>query len=264
MSHTLSSWGPIRVYSRDWTSFRFVWRTALFGSVAQPLMYLLGVGLGIGELVDGGPGGAAALGGMSYFAFYATALIATTSMFVLGQEALWPTMDGFTWSQAHQAMIATPLTPRDVALGKGLYYAFRGLFTSGGVAIVLACFADTRSWGLVPAVPVGVLTGLSFAMPIAAWIATRQSDNSFSAILRVGIIPMFLFGGAFYPVDQLPSWLAFVARLTPIWHGIELCRGLVLGGLDMATGLMHLFVLVAFVVAGSVAATITFDRRLRP
>lgn len=264
MSQAISSWGPVRVYFRDWTYFRFVWRHALFGSVVQPLMYLLGVGLGIGELVDAGPGGADALGGVSYFAFYATALLATTSMFVLGQEALWPTMDGFTWSHAHEAMIATPLTSRDVALGKGLYYALRGVLTSAGVAVVLACFEETRSWGLVAAVPVGMLTGLAFAMPIAAWIATRQTDNSFSAILRFGIIPMFLFGGAFYPVDQLPPSLAAVARLTPIWHGIELCRGLVLGGLDVAGGIIHLLVLVGFVVAGSVAATITFDRRLRP
>jgi lipooligosaccharide transport system permease protein len=173
-------------------------------------------------------------------------------------------MDGFTWSQAHQAMVATPLSSRDVALGKGLYYALRGVVSSAGVAIVLACFSETRSWGLVPAVPVGVLTGLSFAMPFAAWVATRDSDNSFSALLRFGIIPMFLFGGAFYPIDQLPPAVEFVARLTPIWHGIELCRGLVLGGLEPATGLLHLCVLIAFVTAGSYAATRTFDRRLRP
>jgi lipooligosaccharide transport system permease protein len=264
MTHAISSWGPVRVYFRDWTYFRFVWRTALFGSVAQPLMYLLGVGLGIGLLVDGGPGGSGALGGVSYFAFYATALIATTPMFVLGQESLWPTMDGFTWSQAHQAMISTPLSARDVALGKGLYYALRGLIASAGVAFVLTFFDETRSWGLVAAVPVGVLTGLAFAMPIAAWVATRHTDNSFSAILRFGIIPMFLFTGAFYPIDQLPSGLAFVARLTPIWHGIELCRGLVLGGLETTTALAHLLVLIGFVAAGSLAASITFDRRLRP
>jgi lipooligosaccharide transport system permease protein len=260
----LASWGPVRVYSRDWTYFRFVWRTAVLGSVVQPLMYLLGVGLGIGALVDAGPGGSEALGGVSYFAFYATALIATTSMFVLGQESLWPTMDGFTWSEAHQAMIATPLRPRDVAIGKGLYYSLRGVLTSGGVAVVLACFDETRSWGLIAAIPVGVLTGLSFAMPFAAWIATRQTDNSFSAIIRFGMIPMFLFGGAFYPIDQLPPALEFIVRLTPIWHGIDLCRGLVLGGLDAGTGLVHLLVLIGYVSAGTLAAAVTFDRRLRP
>jgi len=262
--HTITSLGPVRVYWREWTYFRLVWRTAVFGSVIQPLMYLLGIGLGIGELVDGGPAGPDALGGVSYFAFYATALIATTPMFVLGQESLWPTMDGFTWSQAHQAMVATPLTSRDVALGKGLYFGLRGLVASAGVVGVLACFAETRSWGLIAAIPVGMLTGLSYAMAFAAWVATRDTDNSFSALLRIGIIPMFLFGGAFYPVNQLPPVLEAIAQVTPIWHGIELCRGLVLGGLDLATGLLHLVVLIAFVAAGSVAASITFDRRLRP
>lgn len=264
MIAALTSWGPMRVYHRDWTFFRFVWRTALFGSLVQPLMYLIGVGLGIGELVDAGPAGSDALGGVSYFAFYATALLATTPMFVLGQEALWPTMDGFTWSQAHQAMIATPLSARDVALGKGLYYGLRGLLTTVGVAAVLALFDETRSWGLIAAVPVGILTGLCFSMAFAAWVATRESDTSFSSLLRFGIIPMFLFGGAFYPIDQLPPVLEFVARLTPVWHGIELCRGLVLGGMDPLTGFIHLAVLLGFVTAGTVAATITFDRRLRP
>ena len=75
---------------------------------------------------------------------------------------------------------------------------------------------------------------------------------------------MFLFGGAFYPIDQLPSALQSVARLTPIWNGIELCRGLVLGGLDLVAGLVHLVVLVGYIVVGGVVATITFDRRLRP
>jgi lipooligosaccharide transport system permease protein len=251
------------VYLRDWTYFGFVWRTVIFGSLIQPLMYLLGVGLGIGELVDAGPG-ADTLDGVSYFAFYATALIATAPMFVAGQEALWPTMDGFSWSEAHQAMIATPLSSRDVAIGKGLYFGLRGLLSSVGVALVLACFDDTRSWGLIAAVPVGALTGLCFAMPFAAWVATRRSDVSFPVLMRFGIIPMFLFGGAFYPVDQLPPSIEFAARLTPIFHGIELCRGLVLGGLDLATGLLHLGVLILVIAVSTAIATVTFDRRLRP
>ena len=79
---------------------------------------LLGVGLGVGELVDRGPEAANVLGDTSYFAFYATALLATTSMFVLAQESLWPTVDGFTWSNAHQAMISTPLNATDIVFGK--------------------------------------------------------------------------------------------------------------------------------------------------
>ena len=148
--HRISSWGPLRVYLRDWIYFKRMWWSILIGSVVQPLMFLLGVGLGVGELVDRGPEAANLLGDTSYFAFYATALMATTSMFVLAQESLWPTMDGFTWSHAHEAMISTPLNATDIVLGKTLHYAMRGIVTSGGVAAVLALFTETRSLGLIP------------------------------------------------------------------------------------------------------------------
>ncbi len=259
----LSQWGPVRVYLRDWTFFKRMWWSVLIGSIVQPLMFLLGVGLGVGELVDRGPEAVNLLGDTSYFAFYATALLATTAMFVVAQEALWPTMDGFTWSNAHQAMISTPLDATDIVLGKAIHYAVRAIVTSGGVALVLAMFDDTRSLGLIPAAFIGAFTGLAFALPIAAWTATRTTDSSFPAILRFGIIPMFLFGGAFYPIEQLPTWLQPVAWFTPLWHGIELCRGLVLGGLTAGSAVGHLAVLGVFVTAGLVAARFTFDRRLR-
>ena len=259
----MSGWGPVRVYLLDWTFFKRTWVSVLIGSIVQPLMFLLGVGLGVGELVDRGPAAANLLGDTSYFAFYATALLATTSMFVVAQEALWPTMDGFTWSNAYQAMISAPLRATDIVLGKTIHYAVRAIVTSGGVAAVLALFDDTRSLGLIPAAFIGALTGLAFALPIAAWTATRTTDASFPAILRFGIIPMFLFGGAFYPIEQLPSWLQPVAWFTPLWHGIELCRGLVLGGLSAGPAVGHLAVLLVFVGAGLAAARITFDRRLR-
>lgn len=259
----LSSWAPVRVYLRDWAFFKSGWWSVLVGSVVQPLMFLLGVGLGVGELVDGGSESANVLGDTSYFAFYATALLATTSMFVLSQEALWPTMDGFTWSNAYEAMISTPLGTTDILLGKAIHYGVRGIVTSGGVAVVLTLFTDTRSIGLVPAALVGTLTGLAFALPIAAWTATRTTDSSFPAILRFGIIPMFLFGGAFYPIEQLPGWLQPVAWFTPLWHGVELSRGLVLGGLDLGAGVGHLAVLLGFCAAGFAVARRTFERRLR-
>lgn len=259
----LSSLPAVRVYERDWTYFTRVITGVLLSSLFQPLLYLLGVGIGVGRLVDGAEGSVGILGGESYFAFYATALIATTSMFIQGQEALWPTMDGFTYSNTYGAMIATPIEPRDIVLARMLHYSVRGIVTCSGVALVLAVFDDTRSWGLLPAIPAGVLTGLAFAMPFAAWTATRQGDISFPAIIRFGMIPMFLFGGAFYPISQLPDWLRPVAWATPLWHGVELVRGLVLGGRSVPVQIGHVLVLAGFVLAGTWAAAVTFERRLR-
>lgn len=253
----------MRVYERDWRYFRQVLTGVLLSSLVQPLLYLLGVGIGVGRLVDQGEGSAEILGGEPYFAFYATALIATGSMFIQGQEALWPTMDGFKYSNTYRAMIATPIEPTDIVLARMIHFSVRGFVACSGVALVLAVFADTRSWGLLPAIPAGIITGLAFAMPFAAWTATREGDISFAAIIRFGMIPMFLFGGAFYPISQLPGWLQPVAWVTPLWHGIELIRGLVLGGRSGLAQLGHLAALTGFVVAGTWAAAVAFERRLR-
>ncbi|MFK8025605.1 MAG: ABC transporter permease [Ilumatobacter sp.] len=255
--------GAIRVVERDLVFFRRIWKAVVLSSVIQPLMFLLGVGVGVGSLVDNGPTAADVLGDVSYFAFYATAIIATATMFVASQEALWPTMDGFMWSNAYRAMLATPVVPSDVVFGQLLKFALRSFITSSGVALVLVLFDDTRSLGLVPAVAFGVLLGLAFAMPCAAWTATRDSDQSFPAILRFVIIPMFLFGGAFYPITQLPGALQPVAWFTPLWHGVELCRGAVLGGLSIADLVLHVGVLGLYVTAGTAACLVTFRRRLR-
>lgn len=255
--------GAIRVVERDLVFFRRIWKAVLLSSVVQPLMFLLGVGLGVGTLVDRGPAAADVLGDVSYFAFYATAIVATATMFVAGQEALWPTMDGFMWSNAYRAMLSTPIVSRDVVFGQLMRFALRSAITSSGVAIVLLFFDDTRSWGLPLAVAGGVLTGLSFAMPFAAWTATRDTDSSFAAILRFIVIPMFLFGGAFYPISQLPGALQPIAWFTPLWHGVELSRGSVLGGLTVTDTLLHVGVLALYITCGTAACLVTFEKRLR-
>jgi lipooligosaccharide transport system permease protein len=184
-------------------------------------------------------------------------------MIVASQEAMWPVMDGFTWGSQYRAMAATPLRPIDIVNGLTLWHATRGALAAGGVAVVLALFPSTRSWGLIPAVPFAVLTGMAFAAPIMAWASTREtSDQSFPAIMRFGIVPMFLFAGAFYPITELPGWLQVVARCTPLYHGVELCRGAVLHTLGVAAGLVHVVVLFAFWLTGVLISRVVFARRL--
>ena len=259
----MSTPAAVRVWESHFAIYKRIWRSNMLGSLFQPLLYLLGMGVGVGMLVDEGTASAEILGGVDYFAFLAPALLATTAMIVVAQEAMWPVMDGFTWSNAFRAMAATPLRPADVAAGTGLWHATRGALAAAGVAIVLALFPSTRSWGLLLAVPFATLTGMAFAGPITAWSSTRVGgDQSFPAIMRFGIIPMFLFAGAFYPIEQLPDWLQPVARVTPLYHGVELCRGAVLGTLGVADGVVHVAVLVVYWLAGFVICRRTFARRL--
>jgi lipooligosaccharide transport system permease protein len=252
----------VRVWETNLAGYKRIWRSNLLGSFVQPFLYLLGMGVGVGALIDRGPTATEVLGDVDYVSFLAPALIATTAMLVVVQEAMWPVMDGFMWSYAYRAMAATPLEPGQVAGGVALWHATRGLIVATGVASVLALFPQTRSWGLLPAVAFGVLTAMAFALPVTAWSSSRETDQSFPAILRFAVIPMFLFAGAFYPVEQLPDWLQPVAWLTPLFHGVELCRGAVLGTLEAGAGAIHAAVLVAYALVGFVIARRSFARRL--
>ena len=122
-------------------------------------------------------------------------------------------------------MAATPLSPAQIATGWGRGTQLGTLIGVSGVAVALAMFADTRSWGAVAAILVAVLCGLAFALPSRPGrrpdTAGRRSRRSTVS----AVTPMFLFGGAFFPIDQLPDWLEPVAKVTPLWHGVELCRG---------------------------------------
>jgi lipooligosaccharide transport system permease protein len=219
------------------------------------------MGLGVGKLVDNGSN-SDVLGGLSYFQFLAPALLATSAMMVSASEGTWPVLLGFKWGRSYFAAAATPLTPSQIMTGVAMWQTTKALITASGVAFALCLFPDTRTWGLVPAVVFAVFTGVAFSAPLTAWTATRDVDNSFSTIQRFIITPLFLFGGAFYPIEQLPSWMQTIAKITPIWHGVELCRNSVNGRLEWDTTLFHVGYLLLFAVVGWLLASRTFAKRL--
>jgi lipooligosaccharide transport system permease protein len=103
---------------------------------------------------------------------------------------------------------------------------------------------------------------LAFATPIMAFTATRRDDSGFASIFRFVITPLFLLGGAFFPLSKLPLFLQAVAWVTPLAHGVALCRGLVLGHLVIGEAALHVAVMAVYVVAGLIVARILFQRRL--
>jgi len=254
--------GAVRAWESQWTYYRVNWRSNVFGAFLQPFLYLLGMGVGVGQLVDSRSGSTELLGGLTYYQFLAPALLATTGMTLAAGDSLWPVMAGFKWQRFFHAQAQTPLTPAQVSNGFVLWLVTRAAIGVVGVAAVLALFPSSRRWGLLLALPFGVLTALAFAAPLVAWSASRESERSFPSIMRFGITPLFLFGGAFFPIEQLPGWLRPVAQATPLWHGVELCRGAVFNTLTLGTTVAHVAVLAGFAVVGLWLATRSFSTRL--
>ena len=254
--------GIARVFEYRLLSYRRTFRSSIFNSFVGPALFLAAMGVGLGTYVD--QSATAELGGVSYLAFLAPGLLAATAMQTASFEATFPIMGGLVWNRVYHAMYATPIRPSDVALGNLAWIAFRVLLVSSVFVLVTALFGAAASPLIVLAIPVGVLTGLAFAGPIAAFSATQRTVEKFNAVFRFGITPLFLFSGTFFPIESLPTFLQPVAWLTPLYHGVALSRGLSLGtaGEEPLLMLAHAAVLLAFAAAGAYAAVRTVSARL--
>lgn len=241
------------------TVYRRVWRGSIIGRFLSPLLFLLSMGLGLGSLVDSASGG---VDGRSYLQFVVPAIVATQSMWVAMGESTYQVLAYLKWNRMYDAMLATPLTVTDVLLGHLLAVVGHMVLATTIFVAVAALFGAFASWWALLAVPVAVLTGMAFTVPIFAYSARQDGDDGFNILFRLLITPLMLFSGTFFPVDQLPLLLRPIAWVTPLWHGVELCRAAAYASFSPLADLGHLAVLVGYVAVGWLLARRSFTRRL--
>lgn len=256
-----SGWSLAARQLRFWlTNYRRTWRGSIYSSVLNPVLFLGAIGLGLGSLVNAH--GTARLGGVSYLAFLAPGLLAAAAMETAVGESTYPVYGSVKWNKVYQAAVASPLRPVDIFHGHVLFVTLRLAMNCSIFLAVAAAFGAVRSAWMIAAVPVAVLTGLAFATPIEAWAVTRTKDTSFAVIYRFIMIPLFLFSGIFFPVTQLPAGIRPLAYLTPLWHGVSLCRALSLGTATWGGALVHVGYLALWAGAGVIAGQRAYRRRL--
>jgi lipooligosaccharide transport system permease protein len=230
-------------------------------AIAIPIATVGGIGWGIGSLVSAGSE-ASRLGGVDYLDFVAPALVVAGSWQGAAGDSLWPILGHLKWLHTYDGMVATTLGVPDVVVGHLWWIVYRNLLSSVLATIVLAAFGVPHSWLVLLLPLVAVLTAVAVAAPLMAFSATREEDQAFALAYRMGVVPLFLFSGTFYPVDQLPEVLQAVVRVVPLWHGVELARGASLGTLDLLPALGHAAYLLLWFVVGFTLALRTFRRRL--
>jgi lipooligosaccharide transport system permease protein len=232
-------------------SYRKSWRATVTVAFLNPLFFLFSIGVLLGGIVDEGN---ANLGGLSYLEFVAPGLLAATAMQIGTNEGSFPVMAGLKWTKTYHAVVATPVRVTELFLGFFGWVALRILVAAVIFTAVAAAVGAFRSpWALLaPFAALGC--GLAFAAPIAATASAVENSSVLTAIFRFGILPLFLFSGTFFPISQLPAALEWVARVTPLWHGVTLCRELAAGTAELWPALGHAGYLAAFTLAGTVFA----------
>ena len=250
----------VRAFQCWLTVYRRIWRSSVWSSVLGPLFYLGALGFGLGTLVD--RHGTASLGGVSYLAFVAPAILASSAMSTAMSEASWPVFGSVKWNKVYIAAQASPLRLADVFRGHLMFMTTRIAMNAALVTAFVWAFGAARSPWVALAWPAATLTGLAFAAPIAAWAVTVKTDSSLIYLYRFVMVPLMLFSGTFFPLSQLPGWLRALAYATPLWHGVDLCRMLSLGIIDLPRALIHVAYLTALSAVGIWAGARTYRRRL--
>jgi lipooligosaccharide transport system permease protein len=238
-------------------------QTVLFTAVGSPLVYLYAMGVGLASLVDGNLGDDA-IDGVSYLAFLAPALLASSAIAVASEEFTYPIMLGFKWNPTFFGMNASSIQPGQIINGLVISVAARMLVTCTIFYVFMLAFGAVPGRLGFVAVPVALVTGLAFGVLVMAYTATLKDDTGQLAMVqRFVILPMTLFSGTFFPLDVLPPYLQWIGWISPLWHGTELSRVFAYGLPEpIWLSLVHVLYLAALLAIGWVWARRLATRRL--
>lgn len=252
--------GSLRVVEAGARVYRRTWRGSVISTFLNPILYLLAMGVGLGELVDEGTGGASLE--LPYLTFLAPGLLAAAAMQTGAGDASYPVMAGIKWRRTYEATLATPIGVPELVLGHLGWVAVRLTFVATVFSMIMVLFDATTIVEGLASIPPAVLTGIAFSAMVTAYTATLKNEVGLSSLFRFVIIPLFLFSGTFFPIEQLPDYLEPIAYITPLWHGVELCRGFALGIEFTVHPLVSIAYLAALTVVGALLAIRVLGKRL--
>ncbi len=244
----------LAVWQRNLRVWRKILLPSALGNFGEPLLYLLAFGYGFGELVGD-------LGQLPYVAFLASGIVCSSLLFTSSFEAMYSAFTRMANQQTWNAMLNAPLVVDDIVLGEVLWAATKGMLSSSAILIVAAAMGLVADWRALLVLPVLALAGFAFAACAMVVTAFARSFDFFLYFFTLGLTPMLLTGGVFFPREQFPEWLQRAAFLLPLPHVVELVRPLLTGGSLHGPGL-HLAVILGYGSAGLIVSTALVRRRL--
>jgi lipooligosaccharide transport system permease protein len=230
------------------------WALVLSGFF-EPVFYLASMGIGLGAMI----GTVQTSTGLevSYAAFIAPALLAVSAMNGAIYDSTWNVFFKLNYGKLYEGMLSTSLGPLDVALGEILYALLRGLLYATGFMIIMQIAGLNLAWTAILAIPAVLLIAFGFAsvgMAVTSYMKAFQQMDWINFVM----LPMFLFSATFYPITVYPEFIQWIVKALPLWHGVELVRGLTTGALSPA-----MFVHVAYYVVMIAIGLVFTTKRLR-
>ncbi len=243
-----------------WRRNLLVWKKLAFasvlGNIADPLLYMLALGYGIGAFVP-------EVGGMKYIVFIGTGMVCQSAMFTSSFEAMYSAFSRMHMQRTWDAIINAPISLDDVVFAEWIWAASKAVVSTAAILAVIMLLGYGHSWLALWILPLGFLIGLTFGAFGLVMNALAPGYDFFTYFFTLVLTPMLLLSGVFFPVDQMPAWLAGIAEFLPLKHAIDLARPLLTGTVPSMIPL-HIAVLFAYAcVAYYVCLVLTRRRLLR-
>lgn len=250
----LFSWRFLHVWRRN----RLVWRKlaipSMLGNLADPMLYMLGLGYGLGAMLP-------EVGGISYIAFLAAGTVCSSTMMSASFEAMYSGFSRMHVQKTWDAILNAPLTLDDVLLGEMVWAASKSFLSGIAVLLVATALGLVASPLALFVLPVIFLTGLAFAALGLIMTALSPNYDFFMYYFTLAITPMMLVCGVFFPVEQLPAWLQAVSQALPLTHAVAMARPL-MHGIIPGNIPLHLAVIAAYACVAFYVALIATRRRI--
>jgi lipooligosaccharide transport system permease protein len=241
-----------------WHRHLLVWKKmaipSILGHLADPLIYMLGLGFGLSALIP-------EMGGTSYILFLAAGTLCYSTMNSATFEALYSGFSRMHHQRTWDAILNTPITLDDIVISEILWAATKSLMSGVAVLLVIWMMGMSHTWLSLWTIPLALLVGLCFAAVGLIMTALAPSYDFFMYYFTLVITPMMMLSGVFFPVDQLPALLQTVSAILPLSHAIDLVRPL-LNGLPPDNIMLHLTVMLAYTLLGFYLSLILFRNRL--
>ena len=241
-----------------WRRNLLVWRklaiASVLGNIADPLLYMLALGYGIGSMIG-------EVNGMSYVAFIGTGMVCQSAMFTSSFEGMYSAFSRMHVQRTWEAIINAPLALEDVVFAEWIWCATKAVMSTTAILVVIAALGFGHTWLALWVLPLGFLVGLTFGAFGLVMNALAPGYDFFTYFFTLVLTPMLLFSGVYFPVDQMPAWLAGVARALPLSHAIDIARPLMLGRVP-GNIMLHVAVLAAYAIVAYYAALALTRRRL--
>jgi lipooligosaccharide transport system permease protein len=241
-----------------WRRNQLVWRklaiASVLGNIADPLLYMVALGYGIGAFVP-------EVGGMKYIAFIGTGMVCQSAMFTSSFEAMYSAFSRMHVQRTWDAIINAPISLDDVVFAEWIWAASKAAMSTTAILAVILALGFGHSWYALWIVPLGFLVGLTFGALGLVMNAIAPSYDFFTYFFTLVLTPGLLLSGVFFPVDQMPVALQAVASFLPLKHAIDLARPLLMNDVP-ANIALHIVVLLAYACTAYYVALVLTRRRL--